>query len=101
MDSRPLWDFGCWLRAKYRGADSPEGDFYADMIRDIRRERPPFQATYTPYARWTNSRDWIRNRLETLNACLAAIETFESLWKKYARDCPEGAKMTNKTFDGL
>ncbi|MBR1805607.1 MAG: hypothetical protein IJ774_04365 [Selenomonadaceae bacterium] len=101
MDSKPLWDFGYWLRVKYRGSDSPEGDFYADMIRDMRRERPPFHETYTPQIRWKNSYDWIKNHLEELGACYVAIETFERLWKKYARACPEGAKNADKTFDGL
>ncbi|MBE8953805.1 MAG: hypothetical protein SR1Q7_11790 [Quinella sp. 1Q7] len=95
MDSKKvceICDFGYWLRTKYRGADSPEGDFYADMIRDIHRHRPPFHRHYNPYVRWTNSYDWIKNHLEELGACNAAVETFEELWKKYLRDCPEGAK---------
>ena len=100
-EAMKVWDFGYWLKRKYKDADSPEGDFYADMLRDIHRERPPFHQRYDSCVPWINSYDWIKKRLETLGACYAAIETFEGLWKKYKRACPEGVKRTEEPFFGL
>ncbi len=96
-----IWDFGYWLKVKYKDADSPEGDFYADMIRDINRRRPPFHQNYNPYMPWVNSYEWIKEHLEEVGACYAAIETFESLWKKYKRACPEGVMRTEERINGL
>ena len=94
MPSKKFWDFGYWLRRKYKDADSPEGDFYSDMRRDINRQRPPFHQKYNPYVEWKNSYEWIKGHLEEVGACSAAVETFESLWKEYKKECPEGVKRT-------
>lgn len=91
-DSKRVWDFGYWLSRKYRGADSPKGDFFEDMLRDMYRQRPPFHQRYQPIVSWINSYKWIKNHLEELEACCAAMETFEELWKEYKSECPEGVK---------
>jgi len=61
-----------WIQ-RYDGENSPEGDFAADAKHDF--EFPVFA-----------NHDIILDYLECSNACDAAIEVFERLWKIYERE---------------
>ena len=65
--------FFLWVKEKYEGNDSPEGDFAKDMACD--RDFPSLAEP-----------DIIRRYLMSIGACDDAMEVFEDLWKEYERE---------------
>ena len=70
-DEQPC--FYHWLLKKYRGKDSPKGDFAEDA-----------EVNYAFYA--YNDFNDLYSYLCSHNACSEAIEVFKKLWREYQRD---------------
>ena len=71
--------FYTYMRRTYGGADSPEGDFAEDLLRD--KESFPRNSS----CKFTGWHDQIRNYLSRHNACRECLEVFEKCWTEYVK----------------
>ena len=68
-----------WARNEFLDSRSPYGDFARDMVMD---RQFPWLHSFTKSG-LEKYHDWVISHLHSSNACAAAIDTFEEMFKEY------------------